>query len=110
MKSRSVLFCAALLVLVEASIAFVVKPRQRHVTTSLRAGTDLAGPLVSGEQLEMMLTELEQPLVIDAYATWSVHDFPAAFSLYICPYILFVKMSTIGFLCDCPGVDPASSW
>jgi hypothetical protein len=79
MKSRSALFCAALLVLVEASLAFVVvnKPTQqqtRHTktTSSLRAGTDLAGPLVSGEQLEMMLAELEQPLVVDAYATWSV--------------------------------------
>jgi hypothetical protein len=72
MNSRSALFCAALLV--EASFAFVVKPTQRHhdVTTILRAGTDLAGPLVSGEQLEMMLAELEQPLVVDAYATWSV--------------------------------------
>jgi hypothetical protein len=29
-----------------------------------------AAPLVSGEDLEMMLTEWEQPLVIDAYATW----------------------------------------
>lgn len=26
--------------------------------------------LVSGEQLEIMLTEWEQPLVVDAYATW----------------------------------------
>lgn len=29
-----------------------------------------AAPLVSGEDLEMMLTDFEQPLVIDAYATW----------------------------------------
>lgn len=29
-----------------------------------------AAPLVSGADLEMMLTELDQPLVIDAYATW----------------------------------------
>jgi hypothetical protein len=75
MTSRSALFCAALLV--EASFAFVVKPTQGLVgttSTSLRAGTDLAGPLVSGEQLEMMLTELEQPLVVDAYATWSVRN------------------------------------
>ena len=26
--------------------------------------------LVSGEELEMMLTEWDQPLVVDAYATW----------------------------------------
>jgi thioredoxin len=29
-----------------------------------------AAPLVSGEQLELMLQEWEQPLVVDAYATW----------------------------------------
>ena len=29
-----------------------------------------AAPLVSGEDLEVMLTEWDQPLVIDAYATW----------------------------------------
>jgi hypothetical protein len=29
-----------------------------------------AAPLVSGEQLEIMLTEWDQPLVVDAYATW----------------------------------------
>jgi hypothetical protein len=26
--------------------------------------------LVSGEELEVMLTEWDQPLVVDAYATW----------------------------------------
>jgi hypothetical protein len=29
-----------------------------------------AAPLVSGENLEMMLQEWDQPLVVDAYATW----------------------------------------
>lgn len=29
-----------------------------------------AGPLVSGEELEVLLQGLTQPLVIDAYATW----------------------------------------
>ena len=29
-----------------------------------------AAPLVSGEELELMLTDWEQPLVVDAYATW----------------------------------------
>lgn len=33
---------------------------------------DAAAPLVSGEDLEVMLTEFDQPLVIDAYATWYV--------------------------------------
>ena len=31
---------------------------------------DKAGPLVSGEELEMILQGLTLPLVIDAYATW----------------------------------------
>lgn len=29
-----------------------------------------AAPLVSGSDLELMLTEWDEPLVIDAYATW----------------------------------------
>ena len=29
-----------------------------------------AAPNVSGEDLEKMLTEWDQPLVVDAYATW----------------------------------------
>jgi hypothetical protein len=29
-----------------------------------------AAPLVSGEELEIMLTEWDQPLVVDAYATY----------------------------------------
>ena len=29
-----------------------------------------AAPMVSGEELEMMLTEWDLPLVVDAYATW----------------------------------------
>ena len=31
-----------------------------------------SAPNVSGEQLELMLTEWDTPLVIDAYATWYV--------------------------------------
>lgn len=29
-----------------------------------------AAPVVTGEELELMLTEWDQPLVVDAYATW----------------------------------------
>lgn len=36
--------------------------------------TDKAAKHVTGEELEMMLTEWEQPLVVDAYATWWVSD------------------------------------
>lgn len=31
-----------------------------------------AAPLVSGAELEVMLTEWDTPLVVDAYATWYV--------------------------------------
>jgi hypothetical protein len=31
-----------------------------------------AAPMVTGEELEMMLTEWDLPLVVDAYATWYV--------------------------------------
>lgn len=31
---------------------------------------DKAAPLVSGADLEIMLTEWDEPLVVDAYATW----------------------------------------
>ena len=36
------------------------------------AEKDAAAPLVSGEELEVMLTDFDQPLVVDAYATWYV--------------------------------------
>jgi hypothetical protein len=34
------------------------------------AAADKAAPMVTGAELEIMLTEWEEPLVIDAYATW----------------------------------------
>ena len=37
---------------------------------AMAEGEDVAAPLVSGEELEVMLTEFDQPLVVDAYATW----------------------------------------
>ena len=33
-----------------------------------------AAPMVTGEQLEIMLTDWDEPLVVDAYATWCVCD------------------------------------
>lgn len=32
--------------------------------------TAKAAPMVTGEELETMLQEWDQPLVVDAYATW----------------------------------------
>jgi hypothetical protein len=37
---------------------------------SLGATEEKAAALVTGEELERMLTEWDQPLVVDAYATW----------------------------------------
>ena len=63
-----------------SSAAFVMRPAERGATlmrplsgstsTQLFAEEGKSAPLVSGEELEMLLTEMEQPLVIDAYATW----------------------------------------
>mmetsp|Transcript_22559 Transcript_22559/g.31489 ORF Transcript_22559/g.31489 Transcript_22559/m.31489 type:complete len:176 (-) Transcript_22559:207-734(-) len=33
-------------------------------------GEEKAAPMVTGAELEIMLTEWDQPLVVDAYATW----------------------------------------
>jgi hypothetical protein len=33
-----------------------------------------AAQMVTGEELELMLTEWDLPLVVDAYATWYVMD------------------------------------
>eukprot|EP00977_Amphora_coffeiformis_P015578 scaffold4562_cov178-Amphora_coffeaeformis.AAC.7 len=53
--------------------AWVVLPTtQRSSSTMLRMaeGGDKVAKQVTGEELEMMLTEWDKPLVIDAYATW----------------------------------------
>ena len=50
-----------------------------HISTSSSSlhmattGEEKAAPLISGADLEVMLADLDQPLVIDAYATW--YDF-----------------------------------
>ena len=48
----------------------LVKPTSRFAMAE--TSEDAAAPLVSGEELEVMLTEFDQPLVVDAYATWYV--------------------------------------
>jgi len=65
----------SLLALIQVSVAFAPLLPSSHFgakpTSALFAEEgNKAGPLVSGEELEMILTELEKPLVIDAYATW----------------------------------------
>jgi hypothetical protein len=60
--------------------AFVSNPSAPFVASRSTAGStrlfagedtkDKAAPMVTGAELEIMLTEWEEPLVIDAYATW----------------------------------------
>lgn len=75
MKTIHFILATALSVL-NGSTAFVsVCPQlasSRESTHLFAEGEAVAGPLVSGEELEVILTDLEKPLVIDAYATWSV--------------------------------------
>lgn len=60
-------------------------------TVRLAATEEKAAPLVSGADLEVMLTEWDQPLVVDAYATWCV----CFFSLpRRCGLFLFLSLST----------------
>jgi hypothetical protein len=55
--------------------------QQRHGLVALSASTDeeketeKAAPVISGEELEMMMQDWELPLVVDAYATWYVRVF-----------------------------------
>lgn len=44
--------------------------RRNHQSIIVRASTEKAAPSVTGEELEIMLTEMDQPIVVDAYATW----------------------------------------
>lgn len=50
--------------------------QQHHAIITLSASTDeeteKAAPVISGEELEMMMQDWETPLVVDAYATWYV--------------------------------------
>jgi hypothetical protein len=70
--------CLFLLALAGVQVqAFVSNPSASFVasrtaagSTRLFAGEDKAAPMVTGAELEIMLTEWEEPLVIDAYATW----------------------------------------
>ena len=54
--------------------------------------TDTKGKLakmVSGEELETMLQEWDQPLVVDAYATWYVNQWYMLFvNFFMCTYVV----------------------
>ena len=64
---------SAVLLLQTSTSAFVPLVRKAGTRSTLFAeDEEKAGPLVSGEELEVLLQGLTQPLVIDAYATWYV--------------------------------------
>jgi thiol-disulfide isomerase/thioredoxin len=59
------------------SSSFLPTSRQvdvKHTSLSAAASDEdnavKAAPMVTGEELEMMLTEWDTPLVVDCYATW----------------------------------------
>ena len=55
----------------------VSKINDRYTTSKLQMVDDTKDKLakmVSGEELETMLQEWDQPLVVDAYATWYVNQ------------------------------------
>lgn len=59
--------------LTEAWVAIPTTTQMRPFSTTkmrMAEDEDKMAKLVTGEELEIMLTEWEQPLVIDAYATW----------------------------------------
>lgn len=71
MDMKSVLVC--LVSLLAAANAFVPSPTsasQHRRAMQLHAEEVKAAPLISGEELEVMLQDLEIPLIVDAYATW----------------------------------------
>lgn len=69
-----VLLALVAIVTTEAFVA-VVGTSLSHASWSssvLAATEEKAAPMVSGSELEVMLTEWDTPLVVDAYATWYV--------------------------------------
>lgn len=57
-------------VVVGSTRTFVSRMDWSGSSVVMRASEEKAAPLVTGEELELMLTEWDEPLVIDAYATW----------------------------------------
>lgn len=68
-------------ILLGSTCAFVVtrssagavrhRHKQQHRSTSgVTVLAEKAAPLISGEELEKLLVDMDQPLVVDAYATW----------------------------------------
>ena len=67
------LFAATLLsLLISASHSFAPphQPSGKRSVSLYAADENKAVSMVSGEDLELLLQNMEQPLVVDAYATW----------------------------------------
>jgi hypothetical protein len=95
-RTTLTLFVAAILAASQRADAFVRAPLYRHrsVSFALAATEEKAARLVSGAELEVMLTEWDTPLVVDAYATW---------------YVLFEAMDLHGHVVDMlPGKQDGS--
>jgi hypothetical protein len=56
--------------LLASSSAFAPQAAFIRPASKLSMAEEKAAPLVSGENLEMMLQDWDLPLVVDAYATW----------------------------------------
>ena len=74
MRVFSVITATALLSHSQMSQAFVSTTFHKGSSaTQLFSTEEKAAPIVTGEELEKMLTEWDEPLVVDAYATWYVY-------------------------------------
>jgi hypothetical protein len=57
-------------ILASSGAAFAPQAAFIRPASKLSMAEEKAAPLVSGENLEMMLQDWDLPLVVDAYATW----------------------------------------
>ncbi|KAL3943755.1 MAG: hypothetical protein SGBAC_002178 [Bacillariaceae sp.] len=89
----SILCLLLLTIILACSNAFAPSIGGSKVVTQLQMadGEDAAAPLVSGADLEVMLTEWDEPLVVDAYAT--APEFEAA-AQELKGKVRFVKIDT----------------
>lgn len=75
----------AILATANAFVPFVARTKQS--TALFSSESAVAAPSITGEELEVMMSEWDSPLVIDAYATW-----------YVVGYVCMLERS-INFVC-----------
>jgi hypothetical protein len=85
-----------------------------RVLTTTMLSAEKAAPLVTGEELEKMLTEWDQPLVVDAYATWYVYVLIGVVGMLEYIYSSFIFLISYTGTSRCyllvPGAALAYSW